>query len=208
MKDSVDRVVQNGVSVVLFQLAQRIGNSASRSSVNGSSNQQSLSGATTGSSMNLLGMTHVVNAHRRELCIADNDDFYTMDAKVEALEVKSGLCNVPEIRRWNITLYTALQELVVGDDCLQHVENLSLTSLRFLTTVSIGSNCFTVASGGRFEVSHCNMLQSVLVGSDSFCNWSSFVAKDCAVLSKLRVDDGCFIHCESTVVEGGSLGLF
>ena len=124
----MERVVQNGVSVVLFQLAQRIGNSASRSSVNGSSNQQSLSGATTGSSMNLLGMTHVVNAHRRELCIADNDDFYTMDAKVEALEVKSGLCNVPEIRRWNITLYTALQELVVGDDCLQHVENLSLTS--------------------------------------------------------------------------------
>ena len=81
----MERVVQNGVSVVLFQLAQRIGNSASRSSVNGSSNQQSLSGATTGSSMNLLGMTHVVNAHRRELCIADNDDFYTMDAKVEAL---------------------------------------------------------------------------------------------------------------------------
>ena len=96
-------------------------------------------------------------------------------------------------------MYAGLRELVVGDDCLPYVEGFELRGLKCLERVEIGARCFTKTSG-CFEVSGCEMLKSVMIGSGCCVDWNGFVMKNCGV-EEVSIGDGCFVNCENTVFE-------
>ena len=166
----MDRIVKNGNSSLLLQLAERVGNAAP-------------SKATT-ESMNVVAMTMLNHplgekAQKTRVVIEKSDDLVEGDGSTEGIEVKSGACNEPSVVRWRLDVYSGLKELVVGDDCLQHVSELVLSGFARLESVEIGMRCFLSSFDGEMEVSGCDALKRVVVGEGCCVNWSSFVMRNC-----------------------------
>ena len=195
VKDSIERIRDKGNSSLLLQLADRVGN------VTPSPNDEITE------SMNVVGVTMLNKPMTQEdkvraehvLRINDDNDLFVVKPDTDAIYMKSGLCNDPEIVEWKLEVYPGLKELVVGDDCLQFVKGLELRRFERLEKVEIGARCFC-ESEGRFEVSDCAKLRSVKLGDGCCVKWSSFVMRNCGVI-EMSVGDGCFVNCENTVFE-------
>ena len=189
----MDRIVKNGNSSLLLQLAERVGNAAP-------------SKATT-ESMNVMAMTmlnHPMGEKTKmkaRVVIEKSVDLVEGDGSTEGIEVRSGACNEPSVVRWRLDVYSGLKELVVGDDCLQHVSELVLSGFARLESVEIGMRCFLSSFDGEMEVSSCDALKRVVVGEGCCVNWSSFVMRNCDSLQEVSIGDGCFVRCENTVFE-------
>ena len=134
------------------------------------------------------------------LVVKEDEDIFDLNEEVEVVEVKSGLCNHPDITSCDWDVCAKLKELRIGDRCLENVMVFVLKDLKKLERVEIGCSCFTKAKG-RVEVSGCGLLKSVKIGKDSCGKWSEFVMRDCGV-EEVEIGDGCFADCENTVFEG------
>ena len=188
----MDRIVKNGNSSTLYELAKRVGNAAP-------------SKATT-ESMNVVAMTmlnHPVGekAQKTRVVIEKRADLVEGDDSTEGIEVRSGACDDPSVVKWRLDAYSGLKELVVGDDCLQYVKELVLSGFARLESVEIGMRCFLSSFDGEMEVSGCDALKRVVVGEGCCVNWSSFVMRNCDSLQEVSIGDGCFVRCENTVFE-------
>ena len=195
MKDSIERIVKNGNSSTLYELAKRVGNAAA-------------SKATT-ESMNVVAMTMLNHplgektqkTQKTRVVIEKRADLVEGDGSTEGIEVRSGACNEPSVVKWRLDAYSGLKELVVGDDCLQYVSELVLSGFARLERVEIGMRCFSSSFDGEMEVSGCEKLRSVVVGDGCCERWSSFVMRNCGVIEEVSIGDGCFVRCENVVFE-------
>ena len=189
----MDRIVKNGNSSTLYELAKRVGNAAP-------------SKATT-ESMNVVAMTmlnHPLGEKMKmkaRVVIEKSADLVEGDGSTEGIEVRSGACNEPSIVKWRLDVYSGLKELVVGDDCLQYVKELVLSGFARLESVAIGMRCFSSSFDGEMEVSGCGALKRVVVGDGCCERWSSFVVRNCDSLQEVSIGDGCFVRCENAVFE-------
>ena len=189
----MDRIVKNGNSSLLLQLAKRVGNAAP-------------SKATT-ESMNVMAMTmlnHPMGEKtkmKERVVIEKSVDLVEGDGSTEGIEVRSGACNEPSVVKWRLDVYSGLKELVVSDDCLQHVSELVLSGFARLESVEIGMRCFSSSFDGEMEVSGCDALKRVVVGEGCCVNWSSFVTRHCDSMQEVSIGDGCFVRCENVVFE-------
>ena len=199
MEDSIKRIMKNGRSSLVSDLAERVGNATpSRSEA-------------TAESMNVVGMTMLNKPMTQEdmiraehvLRINDEDDLFIGKPSTEAIYMKNGLCNDPDIVEWKLEVYPGLKELVVGDDCIQCVKEFELIGLKCLEKVEIGARCFTKTSG-CFEMSECEQLKSVVIGGGCCVDWSDFGMKNCDSIEEVSIGDGCFVNCENTVFESES----
>ena len=134
------------------------------------------------------------------LVIKEDMDIFDLNDEADVIDMKSGLCNHPDITSCNWDVCVKLKELRIGDRCLENVMAFVLKDLVKLERVEIGCSCFTKAKG-RMEVSGCGMLKSLKIGNDSCEKWSGFVMRDCGV-EEVEIGDGCFADCENTVFEG------
>ena len=189
----MERIVKNGNSSTLYELAKRVGNAAP-------------SKATT-ESMNVVAMTMLNHPlaekmkMKTRVVIEKRDDLVEGDGSTERMEVKSGACNEPSVVKWRLDVCTGLKELVVGDDCLQYVKELVLSGFARLESVAIGMRCFSSSFDGEMEVSGCGALKRVVVGDGCCERWSSFVVRNCDSLQEVSIGDGCFVRCENAVFE-------
>ena len=194
----MDRIVKNGNSSTLYELAKRVGNAAA-------------SKATT-ESMNVVAMTMLNHplgekAQKTRVVIEKRADLVEGDDSTEGIEVRSGACDDPSVVKWRLDAYSGLKELVVGDDCLQYVSELVLSGFARLERVEIGMRCFSSSFDGEMEVSGCGALKRVVVGDGCCERWSSFVVRNCDSLQEVVIGDGCFVRCENTVFESLNSGI-
>ena len=198
MKDSVERIVRDGKSSLLLQLADRIGNVVKE--------EESGSGVV---SENVVAMTRIgqefdevgLKSNAHTLIVKNDEDLVGMDVGNEVIRVMNGVCNDPDIEGWNLTdCSSRLRELVLGNDCLQYVKKLKLVGFASLEKVELGSGCYSESESGLFEVSGCERLRSVVIGGGCCVDWSSFVMRNCGV-EEVSIGDGCFMNCENTVFE-------
>ena len=196
VKDSIERIRDKGNSSLLFQLAERVGNATAPP------NDEITE------SMNVVGVTMLNKPMTQEdkvraehvLRIDDDNDMFIGKPNTDAIYMKNGLCNDPDIVEWKLDVYPGLKELVVGDDCLQCVKGFELSEFKCLEKVEIGARCFTKTSG-CFEVIDCEKLRRFVIGKESCVKWSSFVMRNCDFLQEVSIGDGCFVSCENTVFE-------
>ena len=134
------------------------------------------------------------------LVVKEDVNIFDLNKEVEVVDMKSGMCNHPDITSCNWDVCAKLKELRIGDRCLENVMAFVLKGLKKLERVEVGCSCFTKAKG-RMEVSGCGMLKSLKIGNDSCEKWSGFVMRDCGV-EEVEIGDGCFADCENTVFEG------
>ena len=189
----MERIQNKGNSSLLLQLAERVGNAAEMRNPQ-PVNQPSLNATETSAMTDVDGTV---------LEISTVKDFFKVNSRVTAIEMKPGLCNDSQIQEWNLSAYSKLVELVVGDDCIQFVKGLKLVGFVRLERVAIGMRCMC-KNEGCFEVSDCDKLRSVKMGDGCCVKWSSFVMKNCDSIQEVSIGDGCFVNCENTVFESWS----
>ena len=189
----MEQIRNTGSSLLLLQLAERMGNATETRNPQ-LVNQPSLNATETSAITDVDGTV---------LEISTVKDFFKVNSRVTAIEMKPGLCNDSQIQEWNLSAYSKLVELVVADDCIQFVKGLKLVGFVSLERVAIGMRCMC-ESDDCFEVSDCEKLKSVVIGGGCCVKWSSFVMKNCGVI-EVSIGDGCFVSCEKTVFESESL---
>ena len=196
----MERIQNKGNSSLLLQLAERVENAAEVRNP-----QPFRSQPVTQPSLNVMEMSAITDVHGTVLEIKTMKDFFKMSGRVTVIKMVSGLCNDSAIQEWNLSVFSKLVELVVGDDCIQFVKGLKLVGFVSLERVAIGMKCMC-ESEGCFEVSDCEKLKSVVIGGGCCVKWSSFVMRNCGV-EEVSIGDGCFVNCEKTVFESESSGI-
>ena len=208
----MERIVNKGKSILLSKLADKVENTEPNSAVGPSSGNVTPISVTPNpmpfrqlqpSVVNVVPVS-VVNKpieYENELVVEEDEGIFYTDSTTDRIVVKSGVSNHPDIREWDLSECERLVELVVGDNCLQYLNEWKLSGLKSLERVEIGMGCMCKSEGGVFEVSECEKLKSVVVGGGCCVNWSSFVMKNCEVI-EVSIGDGCFVNCESVVFEG------
>ena len=189
----MEQIRNTGNSLLLLQLAERVENTAETRNPQ-LVNQPSLNATETSAITDVDGAV---------LEISTVKDFFKVNSRVTAIEMKPGLCNDSQIQEWNLSAYSKLVELVVGNDCLQFVKGLKLVGFVSLERVAIGMKCMC-ESDGCFEVSDCEKLRSVVIGGGCCVKWSSFVMRNCDSIEIVSIGDGCFVNCENTMFESES----
>ena len=197
----MERIVRDGKSSLLYELADRIGNVVKE--------EESGSGVV---SENVVAMTRIgeafdevgLKSNAHTLIVKNDEDLVGLDVGNEVIRVMNGVCNDSDIEGWNLNdCSSRLRELVLGNDCLQYVKKLKLVGFGNLEKVEMGTGCYSESESGLFEVSGCERLRSVVIGSGCCVDWSSFLLKNCGVV-EVSIGDGCFVNCENTVFESES----
>ena len=197
----MERIVRDGKSSLLYELADRIGNVVKE--------EESGSGVV---SENVVAMTRIgeafdevgLKSNAHTLIVKNDEDLVGLDVGNEVIRVMNGVCNDPDIEGWNLNdCSSRLRELVLGNDCLQYVKKLKLVGFGNLEKVEMGSGCYSESESGLFEVSGCERLRSGVIGGGCCVDWSSCVMRNCGV-EEVSIGDGCFMNCENTVFESES----
>ena len=198
MKDAVERIVNDGKSILLSQLADTVIKRKSTPSPYDTLN------TSRDLAENVVLDTTIIQSGMKEgvVRIMKDEDLFDIDSKTAFLQLVDNTCNHRDIERCSFEKCKQLKELVVGNDCLQNVKELVLSGYMYLEKVEIGARCFISSRGGGMEVSDCKELRSFKVGAGCCVDWSSFVMKNCGVV-EVSIGDGCFVNCENTVFESG-----
>ena len=211
----MERIVNKGKSVLLSKLADKVENTEPDSVVGRSSGNVTPISVTPNpmpfrqpqpSVINVVPVT-VVNKpieYENELVVEEDEGIFYTDSTTDRIVVKSGVSNHPDIREWDLSECEQLVELVVGDNCLQYLNEWKLNGLKCLERVVIGMGCMCKSEGGVFEVSDCERLRSVVIGGGCCVKWSGFVMRNCESVEDVSIGDGCFVSCENTVFESAS----
>lgn len=189
----MERITTKGNSVLLFQLANRIGYHTC--------NERETT------KTNIIAMTRVGNKdepmedseeemsqalEEEKLHLIDSDEaFFVKDKKINVIHMNDRRCNDSDIVNWRLNAYPQLRELVVGDNCLKYVNGLQLRNMKKLESVEIGENCFT-ESETVLDVSGCKKLEQLSIGAGSFLKLKELKLNRLESLEKVEIGEECF----------------
>ena len=133
------------------------------------------------------------------LSVTRDSDILSKQFKYERIDVKTGVGKDEKLTIWDLNRYYALQELMIGDDCLHFIQGIEMDSMEHLRSITIGNSCFS-ESTGAFILRDCGKLKHITIGNNSCVKWSDLVMKKCGV-EKIEIGDGCFVDCKKIVLE-------
>ena len=95
------------------------------------------------------------------------------------LVVPSNRCNSRLIKTLDLSEFTQLKSIVIGDECFENVKEVKLIGLNQLERVVIGENSFTRKKNSygydpnrHFYLKNCERLRELKIGPDSFSDYS------------------------------------
>ena len=205
MKDSVRGLTEKGNSVLLLELAKKVGSmsemvdEATKSVAQSQVNVVEMT--VLGGQNGFLKMDAIEEEPMGEnvFVMEETGDFFLTYETSEGIVVKDGVGNDEVVASWDMGLYKSLRELIIGEGCFAYMAGLKLKGMDVLEKVEIGGECFSMAEG-KLEVVNCHKLKCLKIGSDSCVGWSEFVMTYCAV-EEIEIGDGCFVNCEKVVLE-------
>ena len=204
MKDSVRGLTEKGNSVLLLELAKKVGSmsemvdEATKSVAQSQVNVVEMT--VLGGQNGFLKMDAIEEEPTNEnvFVMEETGDFFLTYETTEGIVVKDGVGNDEVVASWDMSLYKTLRELIIGDGCFAYMVGLKLEGMDVLEKVDIGGECFSMAEG-KLEVVDCVKLKCLKIGSDSCVGWSEFVLKNCGV-EEIEIGDGCFVNCEKVAL--------
>ena len=142
------------------------------------------------------------------LIVKNSEDLRKAGESTNKIVVDSGTCNDPSTCEWDLSRCKELTELVVGDNCFQHVKEFKLIGMNKLKSVEIGMNCFTenVNGKGVFCVKYCPKLKSLKIGRYSFSDYTVCEIENVDALEEIEIGGlycGSFnFYCASLELTG------
>ena len=162
MKDSVQRLINTRRSDILYSLMTRVRESPSLGSAERPSFNIEL-----GTTCN--EMPGIVN-------VKCDSDLSLLKSDTIKATIWNRVGSHQSMSSQEFSCYVMLEELIIGNDCFQHVLSFSLEDMHHLKTVKIGKSCFCkpasagecIMKSANFEVKNCEVLTSVKSEDDSF----------------------------------------
>lgn len=113
-----------------------------------------------------------------------------LDSGTETIIVENKSCNDEDFTDLNLTRFTNLTSLVVGDLCFEHVNTMIVVGLDNLETIKIGMDSFkghTYSQDSVFSVKNCSSLRELKIAPSSFHRWSIFEIEDVPSLEVIEI---------------------
>ena len=114
------------------------------------------------------------------MCLNKDDWDGLIHSFVEVLSVEDNCCRDDDMKELDLSGYTKLKELIVGDCCFKSVERLQIIGLNDLESVVIGCGSFVKkgydTKNGRddnrhFCLKNCPKLRELMIGWKSFLDY-------------------------------------
>ena len=113
-----------------------------------------------------------------------------MDRSVEVLIVDTLACNTPSFTKLDLLPFVNLRQFEVGDCSFVYVKEVKMIGLKWLESVVIGENCFTMKdSRSQLHLKDCERLRKLRIGNHSFENNPSWVIANLPSLEEIEVGE-------------------
>lgn len=113
---------------------------------------------------------------------------FSFNKDISILDYSSNSCNYDYLQSLEIVEYTKLEQLIIGDNSLNHISKLRIVDNPRLHSIIIGSNSFTehknsFGSGVKtVEIQNCDSLSSIQIGQYSFSDYSQLTIQSFILL--------------------------
>ena len=188
MKDAVQRIVKNGNSSLLLDLAKRVGNAGPIDK--------------TTESTNLVGVTVVRQVSPigggKGMAVKSAEEWNALPSDVKRIVVDG--CDDYQNEVLDLSRFSALEELTIDDGCFNYVSKVSVVGLKKLKSVSIGAKSFQNESNdSELVVSDCPELTSLIIGNESFKGFKEMKLSGLDGLKRVVMGVNCFKNAELRV---------
>ena len=121
---------------------------------------------------------------------------------VGSMVIESNHCNTPLISTFN-PQNDDIEQIVIGDDCFNSVNEFDVNGLNGLKSLVIGMNSFGKDASGSFHLMNCNEFESIEIGSGSFIGFVGlFELRNLPKLSSISLGENVFEKSFSVTFEG------
>ena len=136
---------------------------------------------------------------RRENGIVLNaEDLESLSVELKSIDVKK--CEDYQNEVLDLSRFSALETLTIGDGCFNYVSKVSVVGLKKLKSVSIGANSFQNESNdSELVVSDCPELVSLIIGNESFKGFKEMKLSGLDGLKRVVMGGNCFKNAELRV---------
>ena len=136
---------------------------------------------------------------RREKGIVLNaEDLESLSTELKSIDVKK--CDDYQNEVLDLSRFTELEELTIGDGCFNYVSKVSVVGLKKLKSASIGAKSFQNESNdSELVVSDCPELASLSVGNESFKGFKEMKLNGLDGLKRVVMGGNCFENAELRV---------
>ena len=136
---------------------------------------------------------------RREKGIVLNaEDLESLYVELKSIDVKK--CEDYQNEVLDLSRFTELEELTIGDGCFNYVSKVSVVGLKKLKSVAIGAKSFqNDRNDSELVVSDCPELVSLSVGNESFKGFKEMKLSGLDGLKRVMMGGNCFKNAELRV---------
>ena len=150
------------------------------------------------------------------------DFIESIESSVTSIALPNWICNDEDYKTFDISRFTVLKSLVIGNDSFSYVQTFKIDGLRRLRMLKIGQNSFTQVKGGpwhayyygskSFHILNCESLKSIQIGQYSFSDYAGeFELKNLPQLQSIQIGtvgiNSFNFYCSSFVIRGIELIL-
>ena len=120
-----------------------------------------------------------------------------IDSNATSISIPSSSINMVDYTVFNISRFTLLEELEIGNDCFENVYKFNIDGLNHLKSTKIGMNSFTKKKNSQgndssrsFSILNCIELESIEIGEYSFSDYGGgFELKNLPKLSTIKIGE-------------------
>ena len=150
--------------------------------------------------------------HNSSAGIHSIDEFSSMDSSIEVLIVDNNACDDKCLTELDLSLFTSLKVLEVGDYSFSFVNEVKLIDLSKLERVMIGEHCFRKSLNNdlnrHFYLKNCERLRELKMGCYSFSDYSTCEIEKMPSLEVIEMgelnEDSCNFSCASLKLKSDS----
>ena len=130
--------------------------------------------------------------------VLNAEDLESLSVELKSIDVKK--CEDYQNEVLDLSRFTELEALTIGDGCFNYVSKVSVMGLKKLKSVSIGANSFQNESNdSELVVSDCPELVSLIIGNESFKGFKEMKLSGLDGLKTVAMGGNCFKNAELRV---------
>ena len=145
------------------------------------------------------------------------DDIDSLDSNITSINIPDYSVNMVDYTTFNFSRFTLLEELIIGNDCFENVNEFKIDGLNHLKSLKIGAKSFTKNKSifawelddegnnpnRSFHILNCIELESIEIGRYSFSDYGGgFELNNLPKLSTIKIGS-----IETDTSESNNYGL-
>ena len=131
------------------------------------------------------------------------EEIESLDSNIASISIPNHSINNGNYNTFNFSRFIILEELIIGDECFENVNEFKIDRLNHLKSIKIGINSFTHLKSDdewdsdkannmnrSFSLSNCDELKTIEIGEYSFRDYGGgFELKNLPKLSTIKIGE-------------------